>query len=118
METDAQKSPEATATSDPEPESMVESYDETESISTPIEPSPVWSRKRSLITGASVGLFFGIIFFTGYGLGSAWICSSRLDCGHWAPITITSVSGAIAFCVLGGIGGLLLQRIYRLFKVV
>ena len=77
-----------------------------------------WSRRRAFTTGAIVGLFFGIIFFIGYGATSAWICSARLDCGHWAPITIVSASGALSFTVLGGITGLVLHKLYGLFRVV
>ncbi len=78
---------------------------------------PEWSRKRAVISGAFVGAFFGVIFFAGYAGASAWICSSRLDCGHWAPIAIVSSIGAFSVMLLGAAGAFFLHRIYRLFKV-
>lgn len=78
---------------------------------------PAWSRRRAVLTGAAVGAFFGVIFFAAYAGTSAWICSARLDCGHWAPITIVSGSGAVAFTLLGGLFGYVLHKTYRLFKV-
>ncbi len=79
--------------------------------------APSWSRARAILTGAAIGGFFGIIFFAAYGLTSAWICSARLDCGHWAPILIVSGIGAIASIFAGGTAGYVLHRMYRLFKV-
>ncbi len=80
--------------------------------------APAWSRRRAIVTGLFVGAFFGSVFFAGYAGTSAWICSARLDCGHWAPIAIVSGIGAFASTIAGGIGGLFLHKIYRLFKVV
>lgn len=79
--------------------------------------TPEWSLKRAIITGLVIGAFFGSVFFAGYAGTSAWICSARLDCGHWAPITIVSSVGAFSTMILGGIAGYALHRIYRLFKV-
>ena len=77
-----------------------------------------WSAKRALVVGTIAGAFFGIVFFAGYAATSVWICSARLECGHWAPITIVSVAGAVAFTVLGAIAGYLQRKIYRSFRVV
>ena len=79
--------------------------------------APAWSRKRAILVGAIVGAFFGIVFFAGYGATSAWICSARRECGHWAPITIVSGAGAISFTLLGALSGYMLHKMYRLFKV-
>ncbi len=78
---------------------------------------PVWSRLRAVVTGLIVGAFFGSVFFAGYAGTSAWICSARLDCGHWAPIAIVSGIGAFSFMIGGGVGGYFLHKIYKLFKV-
>ena len=79
--------------------------------------APSWSRKRAILVGAIVGALFGIVFFAGYGATSAWICSARRECGHWAPITIVSGAGAISFTVIGAFVGYMLHKMYRLFKV-
>lgn len=79
--------------------------------------TPEWSRRRAIITGLFVGAFFGSVFFAGYAGTSAWICSARLDCGHWAPIAITAGAGAFVSTIAGGIGGYFLHKIYKLFKV-
>ncbi len=83
----------------------------------PFTNRPEWSRRRALITGTIVGAFFGMIFFAGYAGASAWICSSRLDCGHWAPIAIVSGIGAFVTMLLGAAGALILHKIYGMFKV-
>ncbi len=79
--------------------------------------APSWSRMRAIMTGMAIGALFGVVFFAGYGATSAWICSSRLDCGHWAPITMVSVGGALTFTLMGAVTGYLLHKMYRLFKV-
>lgn len=78
---------------------------------------PEWSRKRAVTIGLIVGVLFGSVFFAGYAGTSAWICSSQLDCGHWAPIAIVSSIGAASFMVAGGFVGYFLHAIYKLFKV-
>lgn len=99
---------------------------ETEVASIPSEPvitevhdtnRPDWSRRRAVLTGAAIGAFLGVIFFSAYAGTSAWICSARLDCGHWAPITIVSASGAVGFTLAGALIGYMLHKSYRLFKV-
>ena len=79
--------------------------------------SPQWSRRKAVLVGAAVGAFFGVIFFGAYAGTSAWICSARLDCGHWAPITITAAVGAMASTIAGATAGYVLHKMYRLFKV-
>lgn len=77
-----------------------------------------WTTRRALVIGAVFGALFGVVFFAGYAGTSAWICSARLDCGHWAPIAIVSTAGAIAFTLIGAAIGFALNRIYRAFRVV
>lgn len=99
-------------------EHLAESVDGSETPASQPPVSQEWSTRRATITGGIAGAFFGVVFFAGYAATSAWICSSSLDCGHWAPIAIVSGSGAAAFTVLGAAGGYLLRKVYRLFKVV
>ncbi len=103
---------------DTEPDSTLADTNDSVVITEVHDPNaPSWTRKRAVWTGVFVGAFFGVIFFAGYAATSAWICSARLDCGHWAPIAIVSSSGAAGMAVLGGFGGYVLHKMYRLFKV-
>jgi hypothetical protein len=77
-----------------------------------------WSNLRALVTGGIVGAFLGAVFFGGYAATSVWICSSSLNCGHWAPIAIVAVSGAAVVTVLGAIAAFALNKAYKLFRVV
>ncbi len=79
--------------------------------------APSWSLRRAIVTGAIIGALFGSVFFAGYAGTSAWICSARLDCGHWAPITIVGATGAAVSTLAGGFAGFVMHKLYRVFKV-
>lgn len=77
-----------------------------------------WTNWRALITGGIIGALFGAVFSGGYAATSVWLCSTNLNCGHWAPIVIVFWIGVAIFTILGAVGAAVLNKMYKLFRVV
>ena len=77
-----------------------------------------WTNLRALITGGIIGALFGAVFAGGYAATSVWLCSSSLNCGHWAPIVIIFWIIWAIIAVIGAIAAAVLNKMYKLFRVV
>lgn len=77
-----------------------------------------WTNRRALITGGIIGALFGAVFAGGYAATSVWLCSASLNCGHWAPIVIVFWIILTIIAVIGAIAVAVLNKMYKLFRVV